>query len=73
MTRPDLTLANRWLRVQALPTGRHVTQAVSPLLSRWAPGAATGTGNAVVVSVTDFTAHRIRDLPGTSGPRGRTR
>jgi hypothetical protein len=34
------------------------------LLTRWAPGPAIGADSAVVVSVTDFTAHRIRDLPG---------
>jgi hypothetical protein len=45
-------------------TSSHIAQSLSALLSRWAPGPASGADNAVVVSVTDFTAHRIRDLPG---------
>jgi hypothetical protein len=44
-------------------TTSHMAQSVSPLLSRWVPGPAIGADSAVV-SVTDFTAHRIRDLPG---------
>jgi hypothetical protein len=41
-----------------------MAESVSPLFTRWAPGPATGANGAVVVSVTEFTARRFRDLPG---------
>ncbi|MEV0144907.1 MULTISPECIES: hypothetical protein [unclassified Nonomuraea] len=34
------------------------------LRSRWTPGAAADVTGSVLVSVTDFHAHRLRDLPG---------
>ncbi|MGW4791900.1 hypothetical protein ACWEPC_05725 [Nonomuraea sp. NPDC004297] len=34
------------------------------LTSRWTPGEAAGTPGSVLVSVTDFQADRLRDLPG---------
>lgn len=34
------------------------------LTSRWTPGEAVGTTGPVLVSITDFQADRLRDLPG---------
>lgn len=34
------------------------------LTSRWTPGEAAGTTGSVLVSITDFQADRLRDLPG---------
>jgi hypothetical protein len=35
----------------------------TPLMTRWTAGPAVDSGGPVVVSVTDFTSHRLRDYP----------
>ncbi|MHB8696275.1 MAG: hypothetical protein ACYDHH_34105 [Solirubrobacteraceae bacterium] len=47
-----------------LSTGSRVGELVTPILTPWAPGPVTDPAGAVVVSVTEFAAHRVRDLPG---------
>jgi len=47
-----------------MTTSSRLAQPIRPLLAPWASGPADGLDGDVVVSVTDFAAHRLRDVPG---------
>jgi hypothetical protein len=45
-------------------SGGHRDAMSTPLTMPWARGPEAGTDDAVLVSVTDFAVHRVRDVPG---------
>jgi hypothetical protein len=59
-----LTHTNLRINVPPMRVGERPGHQILPLMTRWTPGPDLETDGGVVVSVTDFTANRVRDVPG---------